>query len=395
MRAQLKTEVALITAARFILHTTSRMIYPFLAVFAAGMGVDLRAVSLAITAHNTAGAFGPFLASIADSRGRKAGILLGMILFLIGPVLIALHPAYPAFFIGLIFVAVGVSVVIPSTYAYLGDQVAYERRGLAISITEMSWSAAFIVGVPLVGLIIARWGWKAPFPLLAGAALAALVLFAWRLPADRGPFPPGGAVLSSFWRLLTYGPAAAGLLMGALATAGNEVVSLVFGIWMGASFGLQVAALGAASIVIGFAELGGEGLAAGLVDRLGKQRSIALGLLVNCLSAVSLLLLGRTLPGALACLFLFYLSFEYTILASLPLITEIFPSARGTLMALTVSAFFLGRALGALAAAPLYQGWGIAANALAAIALNLLGLALLRWVRVRQAAPLPEPADPV
>jgi predicted MFS family arabinose efflux permease len=62
--------------------------------------------------------------------------------------------------------------------------------------------------------------------------------------------------------------------------------------------------------------------------------------------------------------------------------TEVLPSARGTLMAANVAAFALGRSIGALAGAPLYQHWGIYANAAFAIALNLLGFWALSGVRV-------------
>jgi MFS transporter, DHA1 family, inner membrane transport protein len=392
MRPRLKLEVGLITAARFIFHTTYRMMYPFLGALASGMGVDLRAIALAITAYNTSGAFGPFLASIADSRGRKAGILLGMSIFVAGLLVVSIHPSYQTFFIAAVLAGIGVAVMVPSTHAYLGDQVPYNRRGLAISITELSWSAAFIVGVPLAGLLISRRGWASPFPILAGAGLVMLALFAWLLPADK-PAPGSSSVLANFKSVLTYGPALAGVLMGVTATAGNETVNLVFGIWMGNSFGLQITALGAASMLLGFSELTGEGLAAGMVDRLGKKRSIALGFLVNSLSAGLFLVLGRTLVGALFCLFFFYLSFEFVILSSLPLMTEIFPSARGTIMALNAAGFSLGRALGAQVAAPLYQNWGIVANGLFAIGLNLLGLLLLRWVVVRAKPTLIEPAS--
>jgi predicted MFS family arabinose efflux permease len=79
---------------------------------------------------------------------------------------------------------------------------------------------------------------------------------------------------------------------------------------------------------------------------------------------------------------MFYLTFEFEIVCSLPLMTEVLPSARGTLMAANVAAFALGRSIGALAGAPLYQHWGIYANAAFAIALNLLGFWALSGVRV-------------
>jgi predicted MFS family arabinose efflux permease len=62
--------------------------------------------------------------------------------------------------------------------------------------------------------------------------------------------------------------------------------------------------------------------------------------------------------------------------------TEIRPAARGTLMAANVACFSIGRALGALGGAPLYQHWGIAGSAVVAVGLNLLSLVALRYVKV-------------
>ena len=108
--------------------------------------------------------------------------------------------------------------------------------------------------------------------------------------------PPANAQRSrdNFRLVLTSLPALAGLAVGLLATAANEQVNLVFGVWLQDSFGLKIAALGAASAVIGISEMSAEGLVAAFVDRLGKLRSIALGLAVNSLAALALPWLGRT-----------------------------------------------------------------------------------------------------
>jgi predicted MFS family arabinose efflux permease len=160
------------------------------------------------------------------------------------------------------------------------------------------------------------------------------------------------------------------------SSAANETVNLLFGVWLEDAFGLQIAALGAASAVIGLSELGGEGLVAAFVDRLGKPRAVALGLAVNSLGALALPLVGRSEAGALAGLFFFYISFEFTIVSSIPLMTEILPSARATVLALNVSGLSLGRALGALAGPQLYA-LGFGAVAAGAVAFNLLALLAL------------------
>jgi len=119
-----------------------------------------------------------------------------------------------------------------------------------------------------------------------------------------------------------------------------------------------------------------EGLVAGLTDRIGKRRSIAAGILLSCGTLLALPLLGTTLAGALVGLFALYLSFEYSIVSSLPLMTEQVPTARSTLMATNIAGLSLGRVLGALAGGPLFA-LGMQANTVAAAMLNLLALGLL------------------
>lgn len=381
MSPRLRIQVALYTLSQFIITTGYRMVYPFLAVFARGLGLDLSAISLAVTARSVTGAIGPFLASIADSRGRKAGMLAGLGIYALGVALVVIWPVYPVFFLSLILATLGNSVYRPSMQASLGDTVPYERRGFAMAIVETSWSLSFIIGIPLIGFLISRYGWIAPFPLLGLLGLLAMSFMAWRLPRDphRTEQPP--SLWHNFRSVLTYGPALACLAMSAMLTTSNEVINLMFGVWMEDSFGLKIAALGIASAIIGFSELGGESLSGFLVDRLGKERSIQAGILLNCLAAATFPLFGQHLWSALISLALFYLTYEFTLVSTLPLISEVLPSARATLLAANVATLSLGRALGATLATPLYHS-GILASAIAAILANLVAFWLLTRIRV-------------
>jgi predicted MFS family arabinose efflux permease len=76
----LTIQILALTAARTVINTMHRLVYPFLPVFGRGLGVDLQTISLALTLRSVMGVFGPFLASVADSRGRKAGLIFGLAL---------------------------------------------------------------------------------------------------------------------------------------------------------------------------------------------------------------------------------------------------------------------------------------------------------------------------
>ncbi len=359
-----------------VVNTAHRMVYPFLPVFGRGLGIDLATLSLALTTRALVGVFGPFLASVGDSRGRKAGMLFGMVLFTSGVSLVVFFPTFPAFILALVFTTLSKYTFDPSMQAYLGDRIVYRRRGLALAVTELGWSFSFILGVPVVGFLIARAGWMAPFPLLSLLGIVSLIGLFWILPRDRVPDRDRPSLWHNLRSVFTSWPALAGLMIGMFISTGNEVINLVFGVWMEDTFGLRIAALGAASAVIGLSELGGETLVGVLVDRLGKVRSVGLGLALNCAAALGLPVLGASLPGAFVGLFLFYLTFEFTLVSTIPMMTEVLPGSRATLMATNVASHSFGRAAGAFLAAPIF-GLGFYFSALATVLFNLLALVSL------------------
>jgi predicted MFS family arabinose efflux permease len=383
----LRLQIPALIAVRLVFNTMHRMVYPFLSYFSAGLGVNLAAMAAALTLRSVSGMFSPFLASVADSRGRKTGMLLGMLLFTFGVGLVVFWPVYPAFALALVFTTIGNLVFIPSMQAYLGDRVAYRRRGLVIALTELSWSLGFIVGVPAVGFLIAQRGWLAPFPLLALLGLLSLALLAWMLPRDPARPASQTGFLRNMGRVFSYPPALAGLLMVACYSTANEVINFVFGVWVGDSFGLVLAGLGALTFGIGLAEMGGESLVGALTDRMGKPRAVAIGLALNCLAALALPLTVNWLPGAIGALMLFFLSFEFTLVSGIPLMTEILPPARATLMAAHMAFISFGRAVGDVLAPLLFNQHflpGIAANALAAVLFNLLAALALTRIKISQ-----------
>lgn len=375
-RLRLRYQLILFAAVRTVFNTGHRLVYPFLPVIARGLGVDLQTAALAVSARSMLGIFGPAIGSAGDRLGRRRAMVTSLVMLGIGFALVAPFPIYLVFALALGIASVAKILFDSSMQAYLGDLVLYARRGLAIAVTEIGWSLASLVGLPLVGLIMARSGWAAAFPWIAALALGGALALRFVLPIDTRAMATRMRVSQGLRVVARHRIALAALAVGLLISTANEVVTIVFGAWLEQAFALQIVALGAASMVIGAAELAGEGLVAGITDRLGKVRSVASGILLNTLSAVLLPFLGQSLPGAAVGLFLFYVTFEFTLVSAIPLMTELVPTARATMMASNISSHALGRALGALLGPALFA-LGFTANGLAAAGLNLLALLLL------------------
>jgi len=385
----LKKQVLILTAARTVLNTFYRMMYPFLNTFARGLGVELTTLSIVFTVRSLTGFLGPFLAPIADRRGRKISMLLGLGLMTLSTLLISFLPTFFFFFAAMVISAVGSLMFIPALQAFLSDQTPFHQRGRVLGITELSWSLAFILGVPSVGWIItlfslspatANLAWRAPFPFLAAFGLLSILLVARYIPNTQST----ETIKENGWftirQLLSSRPVRAGLAFGIAMSCANEVVNFVFGVWLENQFNLQLAALGAASAVIGISELSGEGLSTLFVDRIGKPFSIRIGLACSVIASGWLYFFSSTPVGALSGLFLFYIGFEFTIVSSLPLLSGLHTQARATLMALAMASFSIGRAVGALLSPWLYE-WDFLANLIAAILLNGLAFVCLLWMK--------------
>ena len=364
---------------RAVMNTSYRMIYPFVGIFARGLGVDSDAILALIANRSLIGTFTPFLIPFIETRGRKFGMLLGLTLFGLAMGMVALYPSLTTLGIALVLGLIAKGIFDPSLTSYVADHIAYEKRGTAIGILEFGWSLAFIVGVPAMGWMIARATWSAPFWAISVLGLVAFIYVAFTLTDSEKPSHHAAGMFGHVKAIFASPTVLIAFSIGMLVSAANEVVNVMFGVWLEDSFRLQIAALAGASAIIGLSELGGEGLVAAFVDRVGKVRAAGIGIIANCLAAIILPIIGRTEPGALVGLFLFYITFEFTIVGIIPLMTEVMPSARATTLSFAGAAHGVGRFIGAFLAPILYvPGFSFLTGA--AVVFNLLGLAAVWYV---------------
>lgn len=376
--------VGMFTALRVAMNSAIRMTYPFIPFFSRGIGVEIGRITLAISISMAASIVGPFIAPVADRYGRRTGMLLGLALFTFGNSLAAFFPSYGTFVTALLFSNLANNVFLPAMQAYLSDRTPYRRRALVLGITEVSWALSFILAIPLIGFLIEATYWYVPFAVLAVLGVVAIGLVLWKVERDRHQTRDEERIYSGLKKLFTVRNAVFMLLAGLAMIVANEVVNVMFSVWMEDSFQVQIAALGAASLVIGLSELGGEALTTTLADRIGKERSVFLGLIANCLVVAVLPLIGHTQTGALIWLFLFYLTFEYAVTASWPISSEVMPGARATMLAAFIASLSLGRAVGALLGPWIYR-LGFLANAIVCVIFNLICILLMTQVKIHAA----------
>lgn len=374
--------LGILTFARFLLNTLLRIVYPFAPAFARGLGVPTATIYFLVSLRNLIGLFSPLFAALPERYGRRVVMSLGMALFSGAALLAAGVPA--VWSLGVALVAGGAVKVIfdPAMQSYLGDVVPYAQRGKALSVTEFGWSAAFLVGAPLTGWLIANQGWPAPFLWLGLAGLPAAALL-WRALPSASHGRRGTAGLSYTWQMLRRYPIiwAAALYM-MLTLVAQETLFIVYGDWMESAFSLSLTGLGLATTLIGVAEMSGEATAGWSVDRFGKRPVVMLCGLLCALTFIIIPFSAGSLTGALVVMFALFFTFEIAVVGAIPLLTELVPSARGAVMAMSLGAMAAGRTIGSIVGPFVWQRAGLAGNSAVAALMMVLAVAVLfRWLR--------------
>jgi len=133
----------------------------------------------------------PIWGNISDRIGRKAVLIISQIGATIGWAMLAFAPS-----LGWVFAARVVEGIsggnISVTQAYVADRVEPEQRSRAFAYVGAAFSAGFVFG-PLLGGVLLQYGYKAPFLLATALQIVTLVMTIFWLPekvaekGERGP----------------------------------------------------------------------------------------------------------------------------------------------------------------------------------------------------------------
>jgi predicted MFS family arabinose efflux permease len=374
--------VAVAAFCRLVFNTARRFAYPFAPVLSRGLGVPLTAVTSMIAVNQATATLSMVFGPVADRLGYRLMMLAGLTILVGGMFAAGFFPFYVVVMVAFFLAGLGKSIFDPAVQAYVSERVPYRRRGMAIGFMEIAWAGSTLVGIPLVGFLMNAFGWRSPFLIMGGVGLIGVVLVRLLMPQRGKPpelqYPHIG--FKDTWKQLVVQRRALGAIGFAFfASISNDNLFVVYGAWIEDAFNLSVVALGLGTSVIGVAELLGEALTATLADRFGLKRTVIVGLILSTICYAILPMFGRTLTLALVGLFLTFVTFEFMIVTSVSLTTELLPGSRATMMAGCMATAGIGRVAGALIGGPIWLTGGIFATSMVSAALSCLALISIWW----------------
>ncbi len=379
---RLTSQIIAATFFKLLLNIGRRFVYPFAPALSRGLDVPLTAITSIIAASQISSLAGLFSGPLADRVGYRLIMQIGLAMLAVGMLACGVAPIYWVVFAGLVLASFGKILFDPAIQAFIGRNVAYGRRGRAIGIIETSWAGSTLAGIPLLGMVIEYAGLRSVFFLLALLGVVSLLLITKVVSADEklDRSQSGiGKLFLSLSQLIRVRPAAGMIAFGFWISLANDNLFVVYGAWFEHDFNISLVSLGFSTVAIGLAELTGEFTTAAFGDRIGLKKATAGGLVLAILAYLFLPVVGRSLPLAMVGMFLVFCTFEFTMVTSFSLSTELMPETRATMMAGIYATAGLGRMLGVLLGGYLWRGFGITGVAWGSAGLTAVGLLSLLW----------------
>ncbi len=359
--------------ARILIDTGVQMLFPFLPVFAAGLGTTAVTVGRLVSIRSLMGLLAPAASPVTERRGYRFTLRTGLLLAGLGYLLLAASTNLWTAMLAMILAGLGSFTFVPTLQAYLSAYLPYKRRARGLGTVELGWALSGIVGLFLVGELIARTSWRVP-PAILGAGLLLMALLYGLLPATPVSARPQAdpearplaARLSAYMQLGSHGRSAwSAVTVNGLVMLAAMHTFISYGSWLVDSFGLGPAALGRVALTLGIADFIGASLVTLASDRIGKRRSF---ILATAGGAAAFLLLawlgGVALTTAVGGLFLARFAFEFSLVSLISLLSEQVPSQRSKVMALATASALIGTAVAGLTGPWAYARFGLVGLAL-------------------------------
>jgi len=363
----------LLTLGAFASGCAMRMLDPILPLMAADFGVPVAGMAGVIAGFALGYGGGQVLVGpLADHAGKLR--VLAVALFCFGLLLMAapLAPDLPSLIALRFAQGLAAGAVFPVALAWVGDQVAYERRQGVIGRLLKGMVFSQLLAGPFAGLLGGVAGWGAVFATLgAMAAVIALLLGRAMGPAGWAPPPPSGRSpgLADMPRVLRAPRARC--LMGLTFVNGFALFGGAFpyvGSLLVEEHGLSTAAAGLVVASFAAGSYTYTSTAQRLVGRLGEAWLARLGAGLVAAGLV-VLALGPPWWGVALLQAFFGLTFFMFHGTMQTQSTEVAPEARGSAVALFVLSLFLGQTVGAVVMGAVLAAGGYAAVFFVAAAL--------------------------
>ncbi|MCP4420395.1 MAG: MFS transporter [Chloroflexi bacterium] len=382
--------VGLIT--RLVTDTAVQIFFPFLPVLAKGWHTTSVAAGRLVSLRSFMGLFSPAFGVMADRRGYRFAMRLGLLLAALGYFIVGLSTNLWQAAVGMMLGGLGTFAFVPTLQAYLSIRLPFNRRARGMGMLEYAWAISGIVGLYLVGLLIEAYGWRVPMFVMSGLLSMAFLGYG-RLPAARhqteaetASSPFSWNSVRQFFELGNNRRSAWAMLAVTFFTmmaATNIFIN--YGTWLQQDYSLSAIQLGKVALTLGVADLSGSVLTSLIGDKVGLRRTVFFGSILSILGYGLLPLFNQNLVLAVIGLSITRFVLELAVVGMIALTSEQAPAHRGKMMTLAAAAVLFGSSLAGLVGPLLFEKFAVAGIGLASAVIVSFSLPILYFI-VRERA---------
>ncbi|TQS26147.1 MFS transporter [Microbispora sp. KK1-11] len=364
--------LAALCVSVFVVGTSEYLISGLLPQVGADLKVSVGAAGQAVTVYALGVVIGGPVVAALTARTPRKGLALGlMLLFAAGSAISATAPSYALLLAGRLVSSFSHAAFLALALVMATGVVPREKTGTAISAVASGFTVATLLGVPLGTLLGERAGWRIPFAVLTGLALAGVVLLAVVLPRQPAP----ATRLLDEIRVVTRRPVVLAIATTAAGFSGVATVFTYIAPLLTRVSGFSAAAVSGLLLAYGAGSFLGNLLAGRLTD---KSVSATVRGVFGGLTGVLFLLPFAAVrqPSAVAAVLLLGLLATATIAPLQGLILRHAGDAPTLAVSANVGAFNLGAAAGSAVGGLIVSAGALRWTGLAGAVLSLAGLAL-------------------
>jgi predicted MFS family arabinose efflux permease len=374
-----------------VTDTAVQIFFPFLPVIAEGLRTTTVAAGRLVSLRSSMGLLSPAFGALADQRGYRFTMRLGLLLGAVGYLIVGLSNSLGLAALGMVLGGLGTFSFVPTLQAYLSARLPFNRRARGLGTLEYAWALAGIIGLYVAGLLIEAYSWRVPMFILSGLMLVAFVWYG-RLPAARHSDKTKPAMPTFSWNTVrdffelgdNRRSAWAVLVVAGMNMMAAMVIFLNYGTWLLREYSLGAAWIGTVALILGVADLTGSVLVSLIGDKLGLRRSVFMGIVAVILGYGLLPVFNQGVVLAVIGLILSRFAFEFTVVGLIALVSEQAPAYRGKIMTMAAAAVLLGSTLAGLIGPGVYEQFGVLGLAVVSAGIMVLSLLVLYlWVQER------------
>lgn len=355
-----------VSAAAFLGPFSQTVYVPSLAEIGADLHASTLMVNLTISIFTAILAVSSFIVGpLADSRGRRAVLLPGMVAFIAGSLICLFARSYGMFLAGRIVQACGISTGSVVAAAVIGDLYAARERAHAMSNYQLLVFLGPVFGPVIGGLVAGYLHWQWAFGVLVAAGLAVALYNTALLPETLVRSGAGNQLTFARVRTVVQDASARSILLIGFSQFYAYYIFLVFLPQLGGQFGLSTAETGFTFVPLTAGILAGITCAKRWFGHWPGARLVRIA--SWCVAADVLVLWLSIVSGTLSIGLLAMLMLVFGVLlgASLPaqstMLVNLFSAERATAMGIYNFTRFMGAAAGPLVGALTAGTFGIAA----------------------------------